>query len=138
MRTDQVRQGEIRAYPNLWGGVMVPLGVRIPRRRRVWVRERVQGRPVYEEGVSGHEGINRGGVDRTGQDIHRLYTRGCEMRQERRSGSSAKVKSVDQTRGVSTQAREGEKGTYAGQVIGGRRGEQKDVGDGGEGGAYIR
>jgi len=54
---------------------MLPLGVGIPRRRRVWVRKRVQGRPVYEESVSGHEGINRGGVKR-GEDIHRLYTRG--------------------------------------------------------------
>ena len=45
---------EIGAHPGLWGGVVLPLGVGICCGAR-------QGWPVYEEDVSGHEGMDGGG-----------------------------------------------------------------------------
>ena len=62
---------------------MLPLGVGI------WGRRAGQGRPVREEDVSGHEGMNGGG----GEDMGDLYRRrGYEIRWERRIQRDKQIK----------------------------------------------
>lgn len=54
---------------------MVPVRVGIPRRRRGWGRGGVEGRPVSEEDVSGHDGgAGRGGLGGGHRSL--IYTRG--------------------------------------------------------------
>ena len=73
---------------------MVPVRVGIPRRRGGWGRGGVEGRPVCEEDVSGHDGGSGSWWTRRGTSISYIHAWGCEIGWARRSGRRVRCREI--------------------------------------------